>query len=189
MRYYTIFLWTFQPIWLFFAFSDANFECWEKALAYRYTDAVYCVKLVVYDRRVANYCADVCYNNGRKRIYAESDSRFPDSVLIPPKRAWPHLWPSTDSDYVETVRRGASESIVFGHESPKKSTKVVKKRWRICSGPRVSEWKWLIIVFTKRVTKIRSRRKRVYRATHGDYIFGRVAQVSLLLRHKHFSLL
>ncbi|MBQ9761364.1 MAG: hypothetical protein IJW16_08465, partial [Clostridia bacterium] len=34
------------------------------------------------------------------------------------------------------VRRGASESIVFRLKSTKKSTKVVKKRWRICSGPR-----------------------------------------------------
>ena len=35
---------------------------------------------------------------------------------------------------METVRRGASESIVFGLKSTKKSTKVVKKHWRICSG-------------------------------------------------------
>ena len=35
---------------------------------------------------------------------------------------------------METVRRGASESTVFGLKSIKKSTKVVKKRWRICSG-------------------------------------------------------
>ena len=48
--------------------------------------------------------------------------------------AWPHLWPSTASDYVETVRTRASESIVFGLKSIKKSTKLVKKRWRICSG-------------------------------------------------------
>ena len=50
--------------------------------------------------------------------------------------AWPHLWPSTASDYVETVLTRASESIVFGLKSTKKSTKVVKKRWRICSGRR-----------------------------------------------------
>ena len=49
---------------------------------------------------------------------------------------WPHLWPSTDSDYVETVLTRASESIVFGLKSIKKSTKVVKKQWRICSGRR-----------------------------------------------------
>ena len=48
--------------------------------------------------------------------------------------AWPHLWPSTASDYVETVLTRASESTVFGLKSTKKSTKVVKKRWRICSG-------------------------------------------------------
>ena len=48
--------------------------------------------------------------------------------------AWPHLWPSTASDYVETVLTRASESIVFGLKSTTKSTKVVKKRWRICSG-------------------------------------------------------
>ena len=35
---------------------------------------------------------------------------------------------------METVRTRASESIVFGLKSTKKSTKVVKKRWRICSG-------------------------------------------------------
>ena len=35
---------------------------------------------------------------------------------------------------METVRRGASESTVFGLKSTKKSTKVVKKRWCICSG-------------------------------------------------------
>ena len=50
--------------------------------------------------------------------------------------AWPHLWPSTASDYVETVRTRASESIVFGLKSTEKSTKVVKKQWRICSGRR-----------------------------------------------------
>ena len=50
--------------------------------------------------------------------------------------AWPHLWPSTASDYVETVLTRASESTVFGLKSTKKSTKVVKKRWRICSGRR-----------------------------------------------------
>ena len=71
----------------FFAYCTANFACCEKALAYRYTDAAYCVKLVVSDRRVANYFLDVWYNNGRKRIYTESDFRFPDSVLIPPKLA------------------------------------------------------------------------------------------------------
>lgn len=37
---------------------------------------------------------------------------------------------------METVRTRASESIVLGLKSTKKSTKVVKKRWRICSGPR-----------------------------------------------------
>ena len=36
---------------------------------------------------------------------------------------------------METVLTRASESIVFGLKSIKKSTKVVKKRWRICSGP------------------------------------------------------
>ena len=35
---------------------------------------------------------------------------------------------------METVRTRASESIVFGLKSTKKSTKVVKKQWRICSG-------------------------------------------------------
>ena len=35
---------------------------------------------------------------------------------------------------METVRRGAPESIVFGLKSTKKSTKVVKKRRLICSG-------------------------------------------------------
>ena len=35
---------------------------------------------------------------------------------------------------METVLTRASESIVFGLKSIKKSTKVVKKRWRICSG-------------------------------------------------------
>ena len=35
---------------------------------------------------------------------------------------------------METVRTRASESIVFGLKSTKKSTKVVKKRWCICSG-------------------------------------------------------
>ena len=50
--------------------------------------------------------------------------------------AWPHLWPSTGSDYVETVRTRASGSTVFGLKSTQKSTKVVKKWWRICSGPR-----------------------------------------------------
>ena len=48
--------------------------------------------------------------------------------------AWPHLWPSTGSDYVETVRTRASGSTVFGLKSTQKSTKVVKKWWRICSG-------------------------------------------------------
>ena len=37
---------------------------------------------------------------------------------------------------METVLTRASESIVFGLKSTKKSTKVVKKRWRICSGRR-----------------------------------------------------
>jgi len=34
------------------------------------------------------------------------------------------------------VRTRASESTVFGLKNTKKSTKVVKKRWRICSGRR-----------------------------------------------------
>ena len=41
----------------FFAYCISNFECWfycDKALHTAITDAVYCVKLVVYDRRVAN---------------------------------------------------------------------------------------------------------------------------------------
>ena len=38
------------------------------------------------------------------------------------------------------MRRGASESIVFGLKSTKKSTKVVKKRWRICSGRKGREF-------------------------------------------------
>ena len=37
---------------------------------------------------------------------------------------------------METVLTRASESIVFGLKSTKKSTKVVKKRWCICSGRR-----------------------------------------------------
>ena len=123
-------------ILVFFNYCDANFECWEKALAYRYTNAVYCVKLVVYDRRVANYCADVCYNNGRKRIYAESDSRFPDSIHISPRRAWPQFWPSTASDYVETVLVRAPESIVLGRGSPEKPPKSSKKSVQISLGAR-----------------------------------------------------
>ena len=90
-----------------FDYCDAFFECWEKALAYRYTDAVYCVKLVVYDRRVANYYADVWYNNGRKRIFAESDFQFPDSIHIPPETGL-----TTALDYVKTVLVRASESTV-----------------------------------------------------------------------------
>ena len=35
---------------------------------------------------------------------------------------------------METVLTRASESTVFGLKSTRKSTKVVKKRWRICSG-------------------------------------------------------
>ena len=41
----------------FFAYCVSNFECWfycEKALHTAITDAVYCVKLVACDRRVAN---------------------------------------------------------------------------------------------------------------------------------------
>ena len=91
---------------LFFDYSDANFECWEKALDYHF---------------------EVYYNNSRKRIYAESDFRFPDGVHIPPKRAWPQLWPSTALDYVEIVLTRAPESIVFGHESPEKPCKPRKK--------------------------------------------------------------
>lgn len=49
-------------ILVFFDCCDANFECREKAL---------------------DYYADVWYNNGRKRIYVESDFRFPDSIHIP----------------------------------------------------------------------------------------------------------
>ena len=100
---------------LFLAYCDANFECWEKSL---------------------DYYVDVWYNNGRKRIFAESDSRFPDSIHIPPKRAWPQLWPSTVSDYVETVLTRAFESIVFGHESPEKPCKSRKKSAQISLGRR-----------------------------------------------------
>ena len=35
--------------------------------------------------KVLDYFFKVWYNNGRKRIYAESDFRFPDSILISPK--------------------------------------------------------------------------------------------------------
>ena len=97
-----------------FAYCNANFACWENAV---------------------DYSHEVWYNNGRKRIYAESDFRFPDSILIPPKRAWPQFWPSTASDYVETVRTRAPESIVFGYESPEKPCKSRKKSVYISLGP------------------------------------------------------
>ena len=39
-------------------------------------------------------------------------------VVIAKYCVWPHLWPSTDSDYVETMLTRAPESTVSGHESP-----------------------------------------------------------------------
>ena len=47
---------------------------------------------------------------------------------------WPHLWPSTDLDCVETVLTRAPESTVFGLKSTKKQTKVVKRLLRDASG-------------------------------------------------------
>ena len=41
------------------------------------------------------------------------------------KRLWPHLWPSTASDYVDTVRRVALESIDFRYKSTENHPKVL----------------------------------------------------------------
>ena len=99
----------------FFDYCYANFECWEKTL---------------------DYYADVWYNNGRKRIFAESDFRLPDSIHIPSKRAWPQFWPSTELDYVETVWTRASESTVFGLKSTENMRKTRKKSVSFCLGRR-----------------------------------------------------
>ena len=50
--------------------------------------------------------------------------------------AWPHLWPSTASDYVETVFARAPESTVFGLKSTEKSRKSLKNQVCNSSGRR-----------------------------------------------------
>ena len=50
--------------------------------------------------------------------------------------SWPQFWPSTASDYVETVLTRAPESIVFGLKSPEKPCKSSKKSVQICLGAR-----------------------------------------------------
>ena len=52
------------------------------------------------------------------------------------KVGWPHLWPSTDLDCVETVRTRASESIGFRHKSTEKSQKSLKNQVCNSSGRR-----------------------------------------------------
>ena len=88
--------------------------------------------------------SEVWYTNGRRknstRVNRLVTWRYEFTIIaarfLDENSAWPHLWPSTASDYVETVLTRASESTVFGLKSTIKSTKVVKKRWRICSGRR-----------------------------------------------------
>ena len=87
--------------------------------------AVYCVKLVVCDRRVANYCADVWYNNGRKRIFAESDFRFPDSIHIPPKRGL--------TTYLTIYGFGLRGNSV--HKSPRKHRFSIRKHQKSPESP------------------------------------------------------
>ena len=91
---------------------------------------------------VVDSFSEVWYTNGRRknstRVNRLVTWRYEFTIIaarfLDENSAWPHLWPSTASDYVETVLTRASESTVFGLKSTIKSTKVVKKRWRICSG-------------------------------------------------------
>ena len=105
---------------------------------------VYCTSIFAFWEKMVDYYLKVWYTNGRRKTRHGVNRlvtwRYEFAIIatwvLDRIVAWPHLWPSTASDYVETVRTRASESIVFGLKSIKKSTKVVKKRWRICSGPR-----------------------------------------------------
>ena len=80
--------------------------------------------------------------------------------------AWPHLWPSTASDCVETVRTRASESILFGLKSTEKSTKVVKKLSSYASGRRSRKF-----AFTaRRLGSLLTRRRARESSPSGEYL-------------------
>ena len=48
-------------------------------------------------------------------------------VVIAKYRVWPHLWPSTELDYLETMLTRAPESTVFGLKSTENAPKSLKK--------------------------------------------------------------
>ena len=80
----------------FFAYCVSNFECWfycEKALHTAITDAVYCVKLVACDRRVANKLRkglDKALHKSYNTTPAEE--RRSSSLLLAVWLFWPHVY-------------------------------------------------------------------------------------------------
>lgn len=80
----------------FFAYCVSNFECWfycEKALHTAITDAVYCVKLVVFGRRVANKLRkglDKALHKSYNTTPAEEG--WSSSLLFAAWFQWPHSY-------------------------------------------------------------------------------------------------
>ena len=64
---------------------------------------------------------------GEPLVHWRLKFRYIDLLFLLGILSWPHLWPSTELDYVETMFTRASESTDFGLKSPEKPCKLSKK--------------------------------------------------------------
>ena len=80
-------------------------------------------------------------------------------VVIAKYCVWPHLWPSTGLDYLETVLTRAPESTVFGLKSTKNAPKSLKKSPPTYSG----HWSWTFNTMFHRKT-LKALKQKGFRA-------------------------
>ena len=108
-----------------FVYCDSIFDVWEAARRYKIHGYVSLTFPWIYGIMFSLI-----------RISRRSDGRDFRGGDLWEICGWPQFWPSTASDYVETVLTRAPESIDFGLKSPEKPCKARKKSVQICLGAR-----------------------------------------------------
>ena len=113
-----------------FVYCDSIPDAWDAARRYKIHGSVYLTFPWIYGIMFPLI-----------RISRRSDGRdFRGDDLLE-VCAWPQFWPSTGSDYVETVLLRAPESTDFRLKSIKKMRKSRKKSVSFCLGPRCRRFK------------------------------------------------
>ena len=106
-----------------FVYCDSNSDMWEAARHYKIHGYV----SLTFSRFYGIMFSLIRYIAG---VTAEISAAMICGRLV----AWPQFWPSTELDYVETVRIRAPKSIDFGLKSPEKPCKSREKPAQISSG-------------------------------------------------------